>query len=255
MFTKECPECGTEMIYKSKDALKNSIRKNSYCKSCMGKKISAKLSGVGKSQDHKNKLSAAKIGKNLSEDHKKKIGNSIRGLKRSDESKINYSLSKMGDKNPAKRADVRDKIRNSIINLYKEHPDLKDRISVSLLNYFENNPNYVNSEELSEYKIYRKAVDNLTKRNKKQLFDNWLGYDYYDGEFILNNIDLNYNDENYPTIDHKISILEGFKLKYLPEFISNINNLCITKRYLNTKKGHLDNIKFEEKLRDFPSIL
>ena len=43
-------------------------------------------------------------------------------------------------------------------------------------------------------------------------------------------------DKQYPTIDHKTSILYGFLNKILPSEIGNIDNLCITKRSINSSK-------------------
>jgi hypothetical protein len=49
--------------------------------------------------------------------------------------------------------------------------------------------------------------------------------------------DLGYDTKNYPTIDHKVSVLYGFKNGIEPEEISKLDNLCITKRILNIIKG------------------
>ena len=79
-------------------------------------------------------------------------------------------------------------------------------------------------------------VIRLSHKNKKILLKNWDGYDYYDGEYIKDNFNLPYHHKNYPTIDHKTSIFEGFKNNISAENISNISNLCFTKRYINSKK-------------------
>lgn len=42
--------------------------------------------------------------------------------------------------------------------------------------------------DLSKYSEYRKKVDSITKKNKKELFKKWNGYDYYDNEFIKNKL-------------------------------------------------------------------
>ena len=207
------------------------------------------MKGRGKSDEHRKKLSDAKIGCTLSDTHRENIGKSVTGTKRSDESKKRYSLSKMGDKNPVKRQDVKDKIRNTVLQNYEDNPQIKDKISLSLTKYFKSNDNYVSLEDFDSYKKYRSLVDNLTKRIKNKLIEMWDGHDYYDNEYIKDNFELNYNDSQYPTIDHKISILEGFKKGYLPRIISSIDNLCITKRALNTSKGALNESDFIEKLR------
>lgn len=85
--------------------------------------------------------------------------------------------------------------------------------------------------------LYRRRVDFLTKKNKLKLFENWNGFDYYDNEYIKNYYELGSNSRFYPTIDHKISVLYGFLNKLSIEEVSSIDNLCVTKRYINSSKG------------------
>ena len=87
----------------------------------------------------------------------------------------------------------------------------------------------------SEYLEYRKKVDRLTRKNIKNF--RWNGYDYYDNEFIFFNLDLNYNSPRYPTIDHKVSVKYGFENNINPKIISAIDNLCFTKRSINSRKN------------------
>ena len=56
---------------------------------------------------------------------------------------------------------------------------------------------------------------------------------------------LNSNDKNYPTIDHKISIFCGFK-NGISCIIGNINNLCITKRGINSSKNKKNHNEFKK---------
>lgn len=248
MFSKKCPKCDEDIFYERKNSLQYSIRKNSVCKKCKGSLISEKLKGKSLSDQHKKKLSEIKKGSKLSEEHKKNIGLSVKGLKRSDESRKRYSKSKMGDKNPAKRQDVKDKIRNTIIKKYLSDPTYKKRISKSLIKYFRNNPVFVSFDELEDYAKFKNEVKRLTSSNKKILLENWNGLDYYDNEIIVNNFSLHYNNANYPTIDHKIPIIYGFKNGFSPEHISSIENLCFTKRQLNTEKGKNTEQTFKDKL-------
>jgi len=88
----------------------------------------------------------------------------------------------------------------------------------------------------SEWELYNKKCRNITKKNRKKILEKWDGYDYYDGEYIKENFKLKSFNKNYPTIDHKISIFYGFKNNITPEDISDINNLCITKKFNNCKK-------------------
>ena len=67
----------------------------------------------------------------------------------------------------------------------------------------------ISDDDLSEWLLYRRFVRRLTERNR-----------------------------NFPTVDHKISIVYGFKNNTPPEEISKIENLCITKRKINSSKSH-----------------
>ena len=62
--------------------------------------------------------------------------------------------------------------------------------------------------------------------------------------FINNNFNLHSSSKQYPTIDHKLSVLYGFINNISPLEIGSINNLCVTKRSLNSKKGRKTEIEF-----------
>jgi len=100
-----------------------------------------------------------------------------------------------------------------------------------------NNGIYRSSYDKKILKDYTKLVRSLTRKAKKQLLKIWDGYDYYDDEYIKDNFSLNHNDNNYPNIDHKISIKYGFDNNIPIEDIANINNLCVTKKINNLSKG------------------
>lgn len=106
------------------------------------------------------------------------------------------------------------------------------------------NGTQLSDDMIEPYQLYRKNVDNITDRLKDQIYNNWDGYDYYDGEYIKENLNLNPNDRNRPTIDHKISVYYGFKNGIPFDEISNINNICITKSYLNSKKRDMNEDDF-----------
>lgn len=92
---------------------------------------------------------------------------------------------------------------------------------------------------LDEWNVYRRKVRNITKSNKKELYEKWNGYDYYDNEFIKGYFSYNHTHRFYPTIDHKISIYFGFVSGISPLEIGDIENLCITKRYINCTKSRM----------------
>jgi hypothetical protein len=100
---------------------------------------------------------------------------------------------------------------------------------------------------LSEFEIYKRKVRALTRKNREILLEIWNGTDYYDGEYIKDNFDLEYIDPKYPTIDHKISIFDGFKEGFTSEEISSLDNLCFTKRGINSSKNSLSEIEYKQK--------
>ena len=55
----------------------------------------------------------------------------------------------------------------------------------------------------------------------------------------MNNYNLNYNNPEYPNIDHKISIKYGYLNDISVDEISSLNNLCITKKRINSDKRHM----------------
>ena len=93
---------------------------------------------------------------------------------------------------------------------------------------------YLQDSDRDDFLNYKLKIKSYTNKNKKELYENWDGYDFYDNEYIKDN---NKNDRNYPTIDHKISVKYGFENNISPEEISKLSNLCITKRGINSSKG------------------
>lgn len=123
--------------------------------------------------------------------------------------------------------------KTSMLNYGTPHPMMSDKMKkIKEKYYIENGYNILTDE----FDIYKRKIYRLTYKIKKELLESWDGYDYYDKEYIRNNFSLPYHDKNYPTIDHKISIFDGFKNKIEPEKIADKTNLCFTKRNLNSKK-------------------
>jgi hypothetical protein len=113
------------------------------------------------------------------------------------------------------------------------HPMSSDKMKTIKKEYYINNGFIV---ETDEFQLYKNKVYNLTKKVKNELLNSWDGYDYYDNEYIKDNFNLNGGHREYPTIDHKYPISEGFKNNIPAEELANINNLCFTKRSINSKK-------------------
>lgn len=85
----------------------------------------------------------------------------------------------------------------------------------------------------------------ILQRNKKIILENWDGFDYYDGDYIKDNFNLNINDRLYPHFDHKISVAYGFKNNIDYEIIGSIENICITKQCLNGLKKEMNEDEFK----------
>jgi len=134
----------------------------------------------------------------------------------------NTCLERYGFDNVSKVESVKNKSRKTKINLGYIIPD----------------------ELLTEWEIYKKYVRNLTRKSSKILYENWNGHDYYDDEFIKGYLTYTHTHRFYPTIDHKISVYYGFINNIPPEEISSIDNLCITKRFINSKKRDLIESEF-----------
>ena len=95
------------------------------------------------------------------------------------------------------------------------------------------------------FRIYRRKIRYETDLLRQKLFEDWNGYDYYDNEYIKENFTLNKNHNNYPSIDHKMSCFYGFINGLDTTIISDISNLCITKRIINSKKSQLNEDEFK----------
>jgi len=171
------------------------------------------------------------------------------------------NLEKYGVENVSQNKDIKNKKKETTFKNYGvEHP-LQSDIIIKKLNdtcmkrygatyslgskliikktfdtNVENN-RWLKYEDRPDFYNYYLLVCGLTLKNKKELLENWNGYDYYSNEYILDNFNLNSNDKKYPTIDHKKSVRYGFDNNISAEEISNIENLCITTRSNNSTKG------------------
>lgn len=105
----------------------------------------------------------------------------------------------------------------------------------------------INGKTFGEYEI---EVQKLTRKNKKKLYEEWNGCDFYDKEYIADNFNIHFLDKNYPSIDHKISISYGFLNKISAENLAHLDNLCITKRGINSQKAQRDWKEYYERLNE-----
>ena len=140
-------------------------------------------------------------------------------------------LEKYGVDNVSKLKDIQDKIKKTKIENGVNIPD----------------------ELITDWELYKKDVRKITNRNKKVLYENWDWLDYYDNELIKSYLSYSHVHKFYPTIDHKLSVFFGFANDISAEEIGHLDNLCITKRYLNSIKNKMVESEFLEKLNDIKS--
>ena len=158
-------------------------------------------------------------------------------------------LERYGETNYTKTKEFKDKTIKSNLEKYgaeystkTEEGQLKRKITRI------KNGNQIPDEFVDEYRKYRLIVNRSLQRNKKVILDSWNGYDYYDGEFIKENFNLNKNDRLYPHFDHKISVAYGFKNSIDPDIIADISNICITKQWINGLKKEMNENEFKKLL-------
>jgi hypothetical protein len=150
----------------------------------------------------------------------------IEGLEQMEKKKIETCLEKYGVNNVSKVPEIVGK-------------GLSTKIEKNII---------IDPELIEPWEKYKREVRKFTKRNTTKLYENWDGNDFYDGELIKKYLGLSHVHRFYPTIDHKISVFYGFQNGISSEEIGSLDNLCITKRYLNSIKRTLIDSEFIEKL-------
>ena len=155
--------------------------------------------------------------------------------------KASTTFKNYGVDNPFQSEEIKSAIRYDNVNKYGvHHYNMSNEYKDVVKNRW-----IVNNT--SEMIIYRNEVNSLTRKNKSELISNWNGIDFYDGEYIKDNYRLPSNDPMYPTVDHKISIYNGFHDKISIHIISSLWNLCITKRTNNSQKSWMSDNEYKEK--------
>ena len=89
---------------------------------------------------------------------------------------------------------------------------------------------------VAEWKQYWRRCNDLTRKMRVKLLDEWDGIDYIDGKNILHNLMLPITDAEYPTLDHVKPRSQGFREGLTPYEISSPANLKWTTRKNNSKK-------------------
>jgi hypothetical protein len=231
-----CEICGKESNLRYHKYIENRKRHNFYsCKSCSRQKAALTsiekwgVDNYSKTEEYKERVEITNLEKYgyktnlISPDYKDKIKDIL---------KDKYGTDKFYNIN---RNSKNSKKRFKLIN------NIED-----LMTSFENSELFYKDIDSSDgYLLYRNEVRRITRSNIKIFLEGWNGEDYYDNENIIHNYKLDKNDPNYPTIDHKISVYYGFINNIPAEEISSIENLCITKRYINSKKRDLIELEFK----------
>lgn len=135
-------------------------------------------------------------------------------------------------------------IKNSFLIKYNvinpsQIEEFRESAKISARKTNEKSKYWIPLNKKTAWEIYRNKVRNITRLSVKNL--EWDGTDYYDNEYIKENFSLHHLDSNYPTIDHKTSIFDGFVNNIPIEVIASVDNLCWTKRIINitkNKKSH-----------------
>jgi len=144
------------------------------------------------------------------------------------------NIEKYGCENVFGNEEIKEKIKETYVSKYGcEYPSQCDDIMKKILISSNRERKY----DIKSYENYKMKVYNETYKKKKELFEKWEGYDYYDNEYIKDNLNYVYTDKLYPTIDHKFSILYCFLNNISIEDCCDINNLCITTRSNNSSKS------------------
>lgn len=155
---------------------------------------------------------------------------------------VEYSLQNKNIREKIKKTCIEKYGSNCFLSAseYLNNDDIKKQIKEKNIK----SGRWISDEDLTPFLSYKRKCRTLTDKNKKTLYEKWNGYDFYDNEYIKPYLSLHFLNKNYPTIDHKISIYYGFKNNIPPEIISEIDNLVITKRTINSSKRM--KIKYEK---------
>lgn len=155
-------------------------------------------------------------------------------------------LIKYGVKHALLNKDLKEKSKKTLFKNYgvdhvSKSEEIQERSKLTRIKNF----NQLPDELFTDWEIYKKKVNNITRINKKELLEKWNGYDFYDGEYIKDNY-FKYNPRNkkYPSIDHKISVFYGFINNIPYNIIGSIENICITKTEINCSKKEKNYFEF-----------
>ena len=107
-------------------------------------------------------------------------------------------------------------------------------------------------EERTDYERYASEVRRHTRRNRKKVFASWDGCCFYDGCRLITNDEFAKRHPGVPlarnamrpTIDHKESVICGFKSGTPPDVIGGVDNLCVCSQSVNSQKNYRSMVEF-----------
>ena len=234
IITACCDICNSERKMTFQEYYKYEMKSSQYnCKSCFNKYVMP-IKMINKfGVDSYTKTEEYKI--KSKDSNFKKFG--VDNYTKTEEYKIKSkesNLLKYGVEFSSQSKEMRDKYDITIsMRSIKKTLDINNKRKITRIN----NNLQIPDEQLTDFKKYKIICNFYTNRNKKNMLKNWNGLDYYDGEYIKDNFSFVCTNRLYPTIDHKISLYYGFITNIIPQIIGDINNLCITKRCINSSKG------------------
>jgi hypothetical protein len=86
------------------------------------------------------------------------------------------------------------------------------------------------------WKQYWKKCDEITRKIRSVMLEQWDGRDYITGEYIKDNLNLHFSHGDYPTLDHVVSKTECYKQGLTPQQACSAGNLKWTTRRNNSSK-------------------
>ncbi len=260
-YYKNCSKCGCEQRYKNRSVLNRAIKLNTDCNKCSHIKFKNKSNmnvrkkineiDIEKIKDLyiKNKLSCDKIGKlfNTSRTPIAKILKDLNLLKNGKSNGVKIVLSEEQEilirnmylfeyKNTTQIAEKL-LLSPSRVSLYLVNKGYKRTLSegnfIGKIIKFHNISPEEYLKKLPEYVKYRRMVDIITRKQPIETLEHF-------------NLRGNYTNDDSYHLDHKYSVLEGFKNGIAPEIIGNIRNLEFIPWKENQSKSSKCSITIEE---------
>jgi len=193
-YKRNCPNCNNMQYFTTKRGFDIAEKKNSLCASC------------------------AKIGKN----------HPMYGKHHSMQTKKRMRKHMMGNKNPMKRQDIRNKVSKTLMGHsgYSHTENVKKKMS--LAKQGKNNPNWrLRGKEYTRWQEYKLDVQKITRHQSLHTLSNF-------------NKRGRAGTKGAYQVDHIVSVKRGFDEGISADVIGNIKNLRCISWEENLQKGNKD---------------